>query len=261
MGNKDYIKCGDCLELMKELETNSVDVSFTSPPYNDVGGDNQDVSSGDPNDSHKKYLYVETRSDWFEWQCEVIDEMLRVTKKWVLYNIQAIKNNRNNVYKLIGKYADRIHDIVIWNKPSFTPTGTKGSISNAYEFLILLRCDGVKKVSVNSDFYKNVITCGKPINQYSKVHRAVMSMDFCDEVVKEFSSVGDIILDPFSGVGTTAISCIKQKRHYIGFEINETYYDISLERIEEALTGKVAYKGKKIQNIGQMTIFDYEVKV
>ena len=44
---------------------------------------------------------------------------------------------------------------------------------------------------------------------------------------------GGVILDPFMGSGTTAIACIKEKRHYIGFELNEEYYRKSLERIEK----------------------------
>ena len=169
------LRCGDCLELMSELNDNSVDVCFTSPPYNDTGtkSDNVAVTKWGGN-THKKYINVERRKDWFEWQCEVINEMLRVSKKYVLYNIQGIKNNRRNVYKLIGKYADRIHDIVIWYKPNGCPTSTPHKISNKYEFLLIIKCDGVKNVDVNSSFYTNVITQNINSNkEYSKIHRAV----------------------------------------------------------------------------------------
>ena len=151
------LRLGDCLEVLKSMEDNSVDVCFTSPPYNDIGTNNEDVAIADDGGcSHKKYLFVETRKDWFEWMCEVIDETRRVSKKYVLLNVQGLKNNRKDVYKLIGHYAKHIHDIVIWYKPNGLPTSTPHKLSNTYEFLIIKKCDGVKGVDVQSKFYRNV---------------------------------------------------------------------------------------------------------
>lgn len=238
---------GDCLEIMKGMKDNSVDVSFTSPPYNDTGNKNEDVSVTKwGGNTHKKYLQVETRKDWFEWQCEVIDELRRISKKYVLYNVQGIKSNRENVYKLIGHYAKYIHDVVIWYKPNGCPTSTPNKISNKYEFLLIIKCDGIKGVDVNSKFYTNVIVQNINSNKtYSKVHRALMSKDFCDEVIKEFTKEGETILDPFSGLATTGVSCIEQNRKYIGIELMEEYNELAKKRLEE------------ITNNKDITIFDY----
>lgn len=81
VNEKGIVLLGDCLQGMKNMDDNIVDVSFTSPPYNDTGTKNEDVSKLKSSNTHKKYLDVEYRKDWFEWQCEIIDEMLRVTKK------------------------------------------------------------------------------------------------------------------------------------------------------------------------------------
>ena len=43
----------------------------------------------------------------------------------------------------------------------------------------------------------------------------------------------DVVLDPFMGSGTTAIACIKEKRHFVGFEINEDYYKMACKRIDD----------------------------
>ena len=226
----------DCLEGMKKMDTNSVDVSFTSPPYNDTGTKNEDVAVLKSHNTHKKYEHVEHRKDWFEWMCECIDEMLRISKKYVLFNVQGIKSNRTNVYKLIGHYADRIHDIVIWYKPNGAPTSTPHKISNKYEFLLILKPDGVKSVDVTSKFYTNVIVQNINSNkEYAKIHRALMAKGFCDEVIKEFTSENDIVLDPFMGLGTTALSCIEQNRQFIGFELSQKYHGICEQRISEKL--------------------------
>ena len=156
--DEHYIMCMDCLEYMRHKADKSVDVFFTSPPYNDSGTDNEDVSKLKSHNTHKKYQDTERHDDWFEWQCEVIDEALRITKKYVLYNIQALSNNRENVYKIIGKYADRIHDILIYYKPNGTPTSTSYKISNMYEFVLILKPNGVEGVNVDEELTEMVET-------------------------------------------------------------------------------------------------------
>lgn len=232
--NVNNIYCGDCLELMKQLPDKFVDVCFTSPPYNDTGTKNEDVANLKNHNTHKKYLTVEKRNDWFEWQCNVINEMLRISKKLVIYNIQGIKNNRKDLYKIIGNYADRIHDIVIWYKPNGAPTSTPHKLSNTYEYVILLKPDGVKGVDVTSKFYRNLIVQNINSNkEFSKIHRAVMCKEFCDEIIKEFTSEGDVVLDPFFGMGTTGVSCIEQNRKYIGFEVCQEYVNAANQRLSK----------------------------
>ena len=236
---QDTIYNMDCLEGMKLMPDKCVDVSFTSPPYNDIGSTNAYDENGnlkkDNNYSHTKYKWIDLRNDWFEWQCEIIDEMLRVSKRYVLYNVQGIKNSRQDIYKIIGKYADRIHDIVIWHKTNGQPCGTPHKLSNKYEFVLILKCDGVDGVDVTSSFYNNVIYLKANSNKdFSKIHRAVMAKDFCDEIIKEFTRKGDIVLDPFFGLGTTGVSCIEQGRHYVGFEIFEEYFNVANERLNDA---------------------------
>lgn len=235
----DYIECCDCLEAMRKLPSHCVDVAFTSPPYNDIGNKNQNVAEADEGGcTHKKYIHVEQRSDWLEWMIEVIDEMRRVSKKWVLFNVQALKSNRENVYKLIGHYADCIHDAVIWYKPNGLPTSTPNKISNTYEFLLIIKCEGVKSVDVNSKFYRNVIIQNNNSNrEFAKIHRAVMAKNFCDEVIKEFTKEGDIVLDPFLGTGTAAVCCVEQNRHYIGYELSDVYFDVASKRLDEVEEG------------------------
>lgn len=236
--NPDTLYNMDCLEGMKLMPDKCVDVSFTSPPYNDKGHSDTVSDTGkfkSHTDHHTKYKWNDFREDWYQWQCDVIDEMLRVSKKYVLYNVQGIKNSRHDIYKIIGKYADRIHDILIWHKPAGQPCSNPHKISNRYEFVLILRCDGVHGVDVNSNFYTNVIYLNGNTNRdFSKIHRAVMAKNFCDEIIKEFTKPGDIVLDPFFGLGTTGVSCIEQGRHYVGFEIFEEYFNIANDRLNDA---------------------------
>lgn len=183
---------------------------------------------------HLKYKTIEYRSDWFEWQCECIDEMLRVAKRMVMYNVQALLSNKVDVYKLIGRYAEKIHMILVWYKPNAQPQPYEHRIGNSYEMVLVLRGKEFGAFHVNSRVYRNVIV--KNINAdraYSDKHRAIMCRDFAEEIIREFTQEGETILDPFSGLATTGIACVNQGRNYIGIEIDKEYYDLSVKRIEQ----------------------------
>lgn len=226
------IQLGDCLEVMKNISNDSIDVTFTSPPYNSEKRKIHDTTKLKKRDYHRKYLEEERSEDWYEWQCECINEMLRVTKKYVLYNIQPLYTNKHNVYKLIGKYSDIIHSILIWYKPNGCHTSTPHKISNYYEFILILKCNRVDNVDVNSISFKNVIIENiNSNNEYSEIHGAVMNKNVCYKIIKEFSNENDIILDPFSGMGTTCLVAKELNRRYIGIELNKTYYEYSKRRL------------------------------
>jgi len=226
--DKHIIVLGDCMDALRAMKDCSVDVTFTSPPYNDSGKTDRDIEKK----RHIKYEAVESRDDWLEWQIDVIDQLLRVTKKHVLYNVQAILSNREDVYRLIGHYADKIHQILIWYKPNAQPQPYKNRIGNSYEMVLVLRGARFKSLHINSEHYSNVIV--QNINadhNYSDVHRAVMSMPFADEIIREFTQKGDVVLDPFMGLGTTGISCVRQGRLFTGIEIYEPYFRIAYDRL------------------------------
>jgi len=208
---------GDCLEVMDKLieQGVKVDYTFTSPPYNRKRND--------------KYLYFnDSNKNWFEWNCEVIDRLLILTKKHVFYNLQSNYYNRNDVYKIIGKYNDKIKDIHIWEKTNSMPASGK-SITNAVEYFIIL---GDINIKSNKTYTKNIISTSVN-SKMPKEHKAVMKQSVSDYFIKNFTQQNDIILDCFLGIGTTGISCKNLNRNFIGIELDKKYFDIAKERIEK----------------------------
>lgn len=232
---RNKIIFGDCLENLKLIDDDTFDVAFTSPPYADKGSENYGSRESNSYGVHKKYLTVETHfgEDWLKWQIEVIDQLLRVCKKWVVYNIGAISSNRENVYKLIGHYAELIHDDIIWYKTNGLPCPNEGSISNTYEHILLIKKNKNDKIKVHTNGFRNVITkIGvNSSNDYADVHHAVMNKKLADVCISEFTDEGDFVLDPFMGMGTTAMSCKDFKRDYYGFEICKEYYTLAINRL------------------------------
>lgn len=210
---KDIIINDDCFEVFKQLSDNSVDTVFTSPPHNRKRND--------------KYKYFDDKANnYFEFLCQVTRQCLRVAKNYVIINIQKNYYNKRDVFKYIGEFSDRIVEIIIWEKSNPMPASGY-SITNAYEFFIVL---GNRPLKSNHTYTKNVITSSVNSNM-PKNHKAVMKQEICDWFVNNFTKQGELIFDPFVGVGTTAISCMTNNRHYLGVEIVKEYYDMAVENI------------------------------
>lgn len=216
--NIDYVNkiiLGDSLEILKTIPSHIFDISFTSPPYNSI--------------RHKKYdEFSDNNKDYLSFLCDFTDELIRVTKKYVIINIQCNYYNRQDVLEYIGKYNNKIKRIVIWNKQNPTPSSAN-RLTNAHEFFLILSDE---EVMINSISMKDVITF--PINT-NKVygHKAIMNKDIAKLFIKEFTQENDIVMDCFMGVGTTAVVCRELGRNYVGIEINPKYIEVANLRLKE----------------------------
>lgn len=251
--DKYTLICADCMDVLKKMSDCSVDVTFTSPPYNDSAKTQSDIEKK----RHMKYDKVEYREDWLDWQIGIIDELLRVTKRQVLYNIQPILSNKKDVFSLVGHYADKIDQIITWYKPNAQPQHYPHRIANFYEWVLVFRCKEFDKLYVNSNGYTNVIVQNINSNRaYCDKHRALMSEKFCDEIIREFTFKNELVFDPFAGLATTGVSCIRLGRRFIGTEINEPYYWLALERLNAEANQYSMFNHEEEDEIEQIGLWD-----
>ena len=204
---------GNCLELMKDFRDNSVDYSLTSPPYNRKR-----------NDKYSKFDDI--NNDWLGMNIEVINQLLRITKNHVFYNLQTNCYNRKDVYNLIGRFSDKIQNIFIWEKSNPMPAAGK-SITNAFEYFFIL---GETSLKSNTTYTKNILTTSVNSNM-PKDHKAVMKQEVADHFIDKFTKKYDLIFDPFMGLGTTGIACKKLDRNFTGIELVETYFNKAKENL------------------------------
>lgn len=231
---KNTVVLGDCLEGLKQIPDDTFDIAVTSPPYAHKGSEEIDNYAGG---THRPYICKETilKEEWLDWQINIIDNLLRTCKKYVVYNVGDNSENRDNVYRLMGHYADKIHDDIIWYKPNGIPCYNEGSIANTYEHVLIIKKTPKTKVKVHSRDFRNVIS-GIGVNsnnQYAAIHHAVMNEKLSDLLIYEFTEKGDFVIDPFMGLGTTGVSCVKFDRYYFGFEIFELYHHECVKRLEK----------------------------
>ena len=214
----------DCVEGMKNLKDVSVDVSFTSPPYNRIRNDKYKFH----NDDSKNYLDLLVDST---------NEALRVTKGYVIVNLQQNHFNKSEYFRYLGMYHDKINGIITWEKTNPQPsrnyreTTDDYSITNATEVFILLK-DG-KEFRANTPI-KNILSTSVNSERFEN-HGAVMKRSVAEFFIENFTREGDTVLDYFHGMGTTAVVCNNLNRKYVGFELHEQYFNKPIERIESEL--------------------------
>jgi|SaaInlStandDraft_6_1057023.scaffolds.fasta_scaffold10386_3 site-specific DNA-methyltransferase (adenine-specific) len=205
---------GDCLDEMKKMADNSVDFAFTSPPYNRKRNDKYDH-------------YEDVVDDYYGWMCNTIDELIRVTKGNVFFNIQKNFYNKKDVFNIIGKYSDVIQEIIVWEKTNPMPA-SGGSITNSHEYIIVF---GDEALVSNNTYTKNIITTSVNSNM-PKNHKAVMHREVSDWIIKNFTSEEDTVLDCFMGTATTGMSCKSMGRGFVGIELNDTYFNMSIDNMD-----------------------------
>lgn len=208
------IYCGDALDLIKQLDNNSVDHIITSPPYNRKRND-------------KYSFYSDTISDYYTFLDQIISECLRVSTKYVFFNIQQTYYNKVDVHRIIGKYADKIQDMIIWGKSNPMPA-SGNNVTNSFEYIIVF---GDIPLKSNQTYTKNMILTSVN-SKMPSIHKAVMKPEVCVWLVDKFTKENDVILDPFMGVGTTALTAKRLHRNFIGFELSETYVNYAKNQLK-----------------------------
>ncbi len=208
---------GDCLELICEIPDKSIDICFTSPPYNRKRND-------------KYENYNDTIEDYYGFLLNFIEKIRPKIKRHIFLNIQTNYYNKNEVYRLIGTYADYIQQIIIWEKTNPLPANGY-NITNTYELFIVL---GKEPLKSNTTYTKNIITTSVNSSTTTKIHKAVMKQEVSDWFIEKFTKDNDIVIDPFMGLGTTGISCKNNNCNFIGIELDEKYFSIAKERINNA---------------------------
>ena len=216
----------DCLEGMKRLPDGSVDIIITSPPYN-IGKMHSNTTK------HGTYAGNDMEeTDYQKWQLDIFSEMHRVLKDTgsLFYNhkVRIKKGKAIHPLEWIFKTDFLLKQEITWDMGK-SPNCDKIRFFPFSERVYWLtkntktKIDNVNKLS---DVWRVVPTH----NRKETGHIAVMPTEIADIVLQ--SVEGDVVLDPFMGSGTTAIACLNAGRQYIGFELDETYHKLSLERIE-----------------------------
>ena len=255
----DKIYQGDCLEVLKTFEDNSIDLTVTSPPYDNLR------------------TYGGVIDGWsFEKFQGISKELYRVTKEggvvvWVVADATIKGSETGTSFKQALYFMEcsfNLHDTMIWQKASYVPL-THNRYEQEFEYMFVLSKGKPKtfnpiKVECkyagtttwgDASFHKTndsgLIKVGKKVVNDTKIKGNVFRYDtakaskrgeygghpapfpeaLANDHILSWSNEGDIVVDPFMGSGTTGIVANKLGRHYVGIELNPEYVEMARRRI------------------------------
>lgn len=216
----DKIYNEDCLEGMKRIPDGSVDLIVTDPPY-----DLETRGGGIHNKREYCDIIAENGLD-NSIDERYLEEMVRIMKAVNIY----LFCNKNQLRMYFNFFAQYNCDLLVWHKTNPIPVINNKYLSDL-EYIFFARDKGVPlygRYDMKSKVYQSQVN-KQDLNFYG--HPTIKPLQLVQRLVYNSSEEGAIICDPFIGSGTTAVACIKEKRYFIGFELNKGYYDKACKRI------------------------------
>ena len=229
---------GDCLELMKGIPDGSVDLIITSPPYN-LG--NTHHTGNKRFKPYGKYDDDMKELDYQAWQVEVLNECFRILKDdgSMLYNHKnrISKGVQITPYQWILKTDFIVKQEIVWQNGSQNFDKIR-----FYPFTerVYWLAKSPKTKLFNTINHHDVFTKAdwNSVGTKGKFKRA-FPVKMVEDLLTCFPNA-DVVLDPFMGSGTTGVACKNLNRNFIGMELDETYFNIAKERIENHEINKEA---------------------
>lgn len=231
---------GDCFDLIKDIDSKSVDLILVDPPYL-ISKSSGFSNISDTTSKEMVTKYGKVSIDFGEWDKGELDwdllfkEYYRILKDSgtliIFYDIWK----SNDIKSMADKYKFKQPRVGQWQKTNPVPINSKiNYLSNAIEFFFTF-VKG-KKPTFHSVYdngvYKYPICHGK--ERYDHPTQKPLALIF--DIINKHSNEGDVVLDNFAGTGTTAHACILNNRNYIVIERDDKYFDILKFRIEGLTT-------------------------
>lgn len=228
------IICGDAIDVMKQLDNGSVNLVITSPPYNlknSTGNGMKDGRGGKwanaaLQNGYSHYNDCMPHVDYVRWQRCCLTEMMRVVSEdgAIFYNHKwrvqgGLLQDRQDIVN-----GFPVRQIIIWKRKGGINFNT-GYFLPTYEVIYLIAKPKFKLVAKAN-------ACGDVwefMQEMNNEHPAAFPISLIDRIVSATNA--KVILDPFMGSGTTAISAINFKRNYVGIDISPKYCQMAKERI------------------------------
>nr|WP_299038639.1 site-specific DNA-methyltransferase [uncultured Psychrobacter sp.] len=254
----------DCLEGMKKIPKELVDLTITSPPYN-IG---------------KEYEELAELGDYLEWCREWMQEVYRVTVPhgtfWLNVGYLEVTGKGKAVpipYLLWDKTDFYLIQEVVWNysagvacKKRLSPRNekllwyVKDPLSYTFNLDDIrdpdvkypnqkkngkLKCNPLGKNPSDVWQIKKVTSGRNRASAERTPHPAQFPIDLVERMLKASSNKGDLILDPFMGSGSTAETALANGRYVIGFELKDDYIGYSKDRIENFIENKILLEAQQ----------------
>ena len=239
----------DCMEGLKKLDDNSIDLVVTSPPYN-LGSKKRGKNNlWNSNIDYENYTDDRDENEYQQWQIDLCNEIFRVLKPGgsLFYNHKVRSRNNQGILpsSWLLKTDLTFRQLIIWDRMCSVNVNITHYLPTTE--LIYWMTKGSDNVRFSRQTYQ--LESGKnkgqivPLTEVWQVkadmnndHPAPYPIELVDRIIPSILAGGEdniVVLDPFIGSGTTAISAKKHGCNWIGFEMSEVYKKMAEDRIEK----------------------------
>jgi DNA modification methylase len=260
----------DCIEWMQGVDSDSIDMTLTSPPYDNIR--NYEGYSFDFESTAKELYRITKPGGVVIWNVadQTVDGSETCTSmKQALYFVECgfklhdtmIYLKKNPMPSSGKRYHQSWEYIFCFSKGvpnTFNPIEVECKYSNLNANQKYRGVDGNKNYKVTK---RNAVSKVKNVFEYiiggghttkDKIafeHPAIMPEKLAEDQIKTWTNEGDIVIDPFAGSGTTAKMCLMNHRKFYGCEVSEEYCNIFIKRLEQ-------FETKLIENPLMMSFLD-----
>ena len=218
----------DCMEGMKQIPNNSIDLIATDPPYKTTSRGNAGNSGGmlqkEVNLKGKVFKHNDISPK------DYVPEFYRVLKDGSHCYIMTNHVNLQKILNVCTENGFKFIKSIIWDK------GNKimGQFyMSQFEYILFFRKGrGIKINNCGTPDILSIPNKKTKDKNGKNLHDTEKPIDLMKILIENSSKENDLVLDPFMGSGTTAIACLNTDRQYIGFELDPDYYNQATKRLE-----------------------------
>ena len=220
---KPIILYSDCLEGLLQMDSDIVDLVLLDPPYfNYKTGHRKDKA-----DKLSQSIVQQPRDE----QIEVIRQCIRVLKPNRAF---FVFTSWENIWWMSQPFLSLWRNMIIWDKGNWTAGDLKGSFGNQYE-VILLGSKGKWefKGKRESDIWRI------PRVGTKRLHPTEKPVELYLKIIENSTNVGDFVIDPYVGSGSSAEAAFRLGRNFLGYEIDKTFWERATKRINTIYEGDI----------------------
>lgn len=220
----------DAIEWLKTLDNDSVDLIVSDPPYrvtqhghSGLGGIFKTKVGEDKKLNGKLFEHNEVDVN------DYAGELYRVLKPDSHCYIMTNDRNLQNFMNVFTNIGFNFCKLLIWDKQNKI---TNQYYMNQVEYILFMYKGRNKQI--NNCGTSNLISVNNVKNKTHN-HPTEKPVELMEILIKNSTNEGDLVLDPFVGVGSTPVACQNLKRNFIGCELDKVYYDTTMERLNEGI--------------------------
>ena len=215
----------DCLEGMKRIPDGSVDLIVTDPPYL------MNYKTGRRKDKSHRFNDVILNDDNEQLITDYVKECYRILRDDTAMYLFC-SSNKVDFFKRELEKLFSIKNMIIWVKNNHTAGDLESAFGRKYEIVFLVN-KGQRKF--NGERLTDIWEFPK-VSSDGQLHQNQKPIGLIKRCIEKHSNVGDVVFDGFMGSGTTAAAALDTNRNYIGFELDEYYFNVAEKRLKNHTT-------------------------